>query len=131
MPSYDERNEDIVSNCYEAEGRLRRAWAYGHAQAYERLRRFAEWFEDIWLEIDDLTDDSQLSDRAERAALLACEELLCYDHIPCEDYLKYIVRIRCCLRPDEEWDDYPYDVTGLEESSEESSDDGMMFHMEI
>ncbi|WVQ67592.1 uncharacterized protein L199_005795 [Kwoniella botswanensis] len=131
MSSYYERNNGIVNDCYEAEGTLRRAWGWGDSKAYERLKRFASWFEDIWLEIDDLNDDGQLTDRAECAALLACEELLTFTHIPCEDYLKYIVRIRCCLRPNEIWYDYPYDVTGLEETSDESSDEGMMFQLEM
>ncbi|WWC70064.1 uncharacterized protein I206_104010 [Kwoniella pini CBS 10737] len=131
MVSFYERNNVLINECYEAEAELRRAWGWGDAHAYARLQEFADWFEDIWLEVDSLTDEGELNERAECAALLACEELLTYKQIPYDDYLKYIVRIRNCLRPDEEWYDYPYDVTGLEESDDESSNDGMMFHMEI
>ncbi|WRT66440.1 uncharacterized protein IL334_003397 [Kwoniella shivajii] len=130
MSSYYERNNEIISQCYEAEDRLKKAWGWGDQKAYARLRRFASWFEDIWLEVDDLTDNCQLYDRAECAVLYACEELLEHTEIPCDDYLKYVVRIRNCLRPDETWYDYPYDVTGLDETSDEESDDGMMFQMD-
>ncbi|WWC89255.1 uncharacterized protein L201_004176 [Kwoniella dendrophila CBS 6074] len=130
MSSYWERNNIVINDCYEAQGNLRKAWGWGDQKAYQRLRRFASWFEDIWLEIDDLKEENQLNERAECAALLACEELLTYTNIPCDDYLKYIVRIRVCLKPNETWYDYPYDVTGLDETSEGSSDDGMMFQMD-
>ncbi|WVF71406.1 hypothetical protein IAT40_006210 [Kwoniella sp. CBS 6097] len=128
--SFAERNNGVINDCYEAEGKLQRAWGYGDPRAYERIRQFADWFEDVYLEIDDLYDDGHLNDRAECAALLACEELLSLSHIPCEDFLKYIVRIRFMLKPDKTWYDYPYDVTGLEVASDTSSDHGMMFTMD-
>ncbi|WWD17232.1 hypothetical protein CI109_101670 [Kwoniella shandongensis] len=128
--TYAERNSQLIYDCYHAESKLRSAWGWGDPRAGERLRKFADWLEDIWLEIDDLNDDGALSDRAEKAALNACTDLLDLDYIPCGDFLKYIVRIRNCLRPGIGWTDYPYDVTGLEDTSEESSDDGMMFEMD-
>ncbi|WVQ99456.1 hypothetical protein IAU59_006591 [Kwoniella sp. CBS 9459] len=128
--SFQERNNGVINDCYEAERKLQQAWGYGDPRAYERLRHFSDWFEDVYLEIDDLFDNGQLNDNAECAALLACEELLLLTHIPCEEFLKYIVRIRFMLRPDETFYDYPYDVTGLEVASDASSDHGMMFSMD-
>ncbi|OCF36797.1 hypothetical protein I316_01393 [Kwoniella heveanensis BCC8398] len=52
--SYEERNNGVINDCYEAEGKLQRAWGYGDPRAYERVSRFADWFEDVYLEINDL-----------------------------------------------------------------------------
>ncbi|RSH87290.1 hypothetical protein EHS25_003199 [Saitozyma podzolica] len=57
----------------------------------------------------------------------ACTDMLC---VPClhDRHIRYLYRIRLRLRPDEEWDDWPCDVDGLDDNSEDDS--SMIFQMD-
>ncbi|KAL7421596.1 hypothetical protein Q5752_003365 [Cryptotrichosporon argae] len=124
----DELNERLYYDFYGAAAKLKGAWSWGGSQAEWRLRRWEDWFYDIYTDLMTLHDDDCLYAQTDESALDACWEILC-TNAPHDNHVKYIVRIRHRLRPGFEWNDWPCDVTGMEDSDDES-DGGAMFDMD-
>ncbi|ORY20634.1 hypothetical protein BCR39DRAFT_591792 [Naematelia encephala] len=119
-------NYRAIAHFQQSPDKLRDAWGWGVSSSTRPMKRFIEWFEDVYYELIQIIDARECYEELSWAALGACQDILELD-IPTNGFIKYLVRIRHILRPNAFWDDWPCDVTGMEESDDE---DELIFDMD-